>query len=355
MVMKIKYCRAYVENTKARCTKEAIWGTNYCWSHYPKREPFFSAIIGGIVGILLSLFLQDPLVQFFSKCSIFHWMDKNLPVIEKIIPEIDKSSIVDRSTTQFEILYSDKDSGLNFSKSYLKISYKDNQEYKSLVGELGKANSKLYFNLDKELKYGEYFFEVLLIDKANNKTEFRKAFIVKEVEDLGFTVRYYKYEDCRDKEIFVPFLEGHRDLVNAHELYVYYLNVHNKASKVQLRDLYFTVDTPGVIFDWKEVGSVDVKGVKAYKLQDVLEPHRKLGSRVYVGQQFVNIDNLGPHGFYAVAILVGKIQLMPDVEKINIWEGIQIYGTYILEGYGSSEIKKIKFELPISKITSKNK
>ncbi|OGX37104.1 MAG: hypothetical protein A3D87_00380 [Omnitrophica WOR_2 bacterium RIFCSPHIGHO2_02_FULL_50_17] len=339
-------CGAWVQSANARCAKRPISGTKYCWAHYPKKDPFIFVIIGCIISILFNIFLQDPLAQSFSKCPGLHWVDKNKPLLEKIEPEIDKFSIVDKKTGRFEIIYSDKDSGVDLSRTSLKVSYKDNQQYKLVAGRLDKTKSKLSLRLDKELQYGEYLFEVTLIDKANNKTEFRKPFVVREPEDLGFTVRYSKYENFQNKEIFTSFLERHKDLADTSELLVFYLNVHNKASSAQLRDLYFSVDfSGGIIFEWKDTGSVDIKDVNAYNL---LKTHDGINERVYVNQRLVNIDRIGPHGFYTVAILVGKYP--PEIEEKDIWRGIGIYGHYTFEGYGSSETKKIKFELPIDKI-----
>jgi hypothetical protein len=356
-VKKIKYCKAWVENINARCANKTKWGTSYCGLHYPKKKiltTLLEIFLSGIVGIILMLLLQDPLIQNLSKCPLLHWVDKNKPVIEKITPDIETSNAVDKNTKIFDILFYDKDSGIDLSKSYINVSIKGNNMYEHLGGKLDKTNSNLCFTLGKELKYGEYLLEVVLVDNAGNKNDkFKKNFVVREEDILEFSILYNNYEDYSDKEIFQPFLDEHKDLLADATLYIYYFNMHNKANMVNLKDLCFTVDVPGVIYSWKEVRAVDVKGIKSYQIADTMNQLRYPNDQFCLSQEFVNIDNIGPHGFYEAAILVGKFKRMPELKSQNIWEGIEVYGNYVYEGYGSSEMRKIEFRLPIDQINFK--
>lgn len=352
-----RYCCFFVKSNNAQCQKKAIVGSNFCWLHYPKETIVAivaSVLLGAILGLLLPLLFNDKLNNWFSKYTPLKYCDKNNPTIESIVPDINKLSNVDKKTKIFKVTFLENDSGIDSSRSNIKINYKDNQKVVPLRGKVEIMPSEITFLPDRELLYGEYELEALLIDKADRKTTLTKDFVVQEEDVLGFQICYYKIEDCPDREIFQTYLEENKNLLSDSNLYVYYFTVSNKADKVQLRDLYIIFDVPGAIFDWKEVANFNTKGVHAYTPTDAFSINKPVTrTRFYGPQGCINIDNIGPHGCYSIAILVGIFKYTLGLKERNLWEGFEIYGTYIFEGYKSSEIRKIEFRLPLDQIELK--
>ncbi len=341
--MKKKYCSAFVKSSNQQCKKTTLPFTNYCWWHYPKK----ALIIEFFIVFILTLTLSDPSICFLSKISVFYYLDKNKPFVEKIVPPIDRSSLVDKTTKYFEIICGDKDSGLNLDKSYLKISRNENQTYTAINGKLDKTNFSFNFSLEKELKDGEYLLEVVLVDKANNKNEFRAPFVVREKDELTFSVSYRKFEDSSDadRKIFNGLFESKNDLLENFEFYICKLDIRNKDSIAILRDIYLTIDddSGGIFFEWEQVGNLNAKGLEVYgNLAESVDKRQK--GRIYVGQNFLKIDEIGPRGFLTLYYLIGKNKsFLKSLD--NIPEHIAIYGTYLSEGYGSSESRRVNLRI----------
>lgn len=55
---KRKRCRATARTTGRQCSKKAMWGVDYCRSHYPWKAKRPSLLVGALVGVILSLGLQ---------------------------------------------------------------------------------------------------------------------------------------------------------------------------------------------------------------------------------------------------------------------------------------------------------
>ncbi len=53
--MKRIQCQAIAKSTQKQCTKKAMWGTSYCWLHYPRRESFIILFIGAVLGLFLQV------------------------------------------------------------------------------------------------------------------------------------------------------------------------------------------------------------------------------------------------------------------------------------------------------------
>ncbi len=303
-INKEKLCGAFVKNTNQQCKKKPLPFANYCWWHYPKK----ALIVEFFIVFILTLTLSDPSIHFLSKIPIFYYLDKNKPLVEKIIPAIDKSSLVDKTTKYFKISCEDKDSELNLDKSYLKISRKENQAYIPISGKLDKTNFSFNFSLEKELKYGEYLLEVLLVDKADNENEFRVPFVVREKDELAFSTSYRKFEDSSvdDRKLFSDFFESKKGLVEHFEFYICKLDIRNKDSIAILRDIYLTIndDSGGIFFEWEQVGNLNTKGLEVYgDFAESFDKRRK--GRIYGGQN-LKIDEIVQRGFLILYYLIGK-------------------------------------------------
>ena len=59
----------------------------------------------------------------------------------------------------------------------------------------------------------------------------------------------------------------------------------------------------------------------------------------------LHVEEIGPGGHLIFLILAGQSKLLPK-RKEKIWQGIQIYGSYLAEGYASSEDRKVYFAIP---------
>lgn len=51
-------CRATAKTTGRQCSKRAMWGVDYCRSHYPWKAKRPSLLVGALIGVTLSLGLQ---------------------------------------------------------------------------------------------------------------------------------------------------------------------------------------------------------------------------------------------------------------------------------------------------------
>lgn len=309
------------------------------------RNPIATFFTGAILSLVLTLIFHEPLSHFLSKAPFFRYIDKNEPKIDVVKPNIDQSLNMDTGIRNFVVSFSEKDSGLSFSKSYLKISRKDNKGYESLNGnlELNENNSELSFTLDKELKHGEYLFEVLLVDRANNQKGFRKEFMVEEKEPLNFSIEYENYEESSQKEIFADFHEEKKEFLKDNNLYIYRINFYNKDPIAVLKDLYLSIDiSGGVFYYWYEISNFQTEGVKVINLSESMNKQlAESEMRVFLSQQFLNIKQMGPNGFLGFIILVGEFKSFAKEHKT--WKGIDIYGGYISEGYGNPQTQKVEY------------
>lgn len=339
----IKYCREWVEGTGCRCKKRAILG-NHCWLHYPKKEPIITLVIGSFLGLFVTLLFYDPLVHFLSKRTLFYYLDKKAPLIENITPDVTRQSI-DKTTKFFKLSFVESDSGLNSLQSYIKISYKDKEGYKSLPGALKITKSELGYTLEKEFKYGEYLFVARLVDRANNRTEFSTPFVIRENDELTAFVSYDTYENASDsdRKIFDHFFENKEDFFQNFKLYIYKLTIGNKDDIAILKDIFLTVDMSDMFFCWEQIGNLHATIANIYGSAPESFDKRVKG-RFYIGQCFLNIEEIGPNGFISFLILVGRSKLLP-APKEKIWEGIDIYGRYLSEGFGSSESRKVNLRI----------
>lgn len=332
-VKEIRYCQAWASNTNAQCKYRAIRGTNYCWWHYPKKALVFELLIVLPLTLILTLLFNGPLIWFLSKVPVLHRLDKNAPLIESVSPDIRKSPNVDKRTDVFNAAFLEEDSGIDYKKSDIKISYKDNQKNVSLKGKVNKTASEISFLPEKELQYGEYLLEVLLVDKANNKNEFMKSFVVRERDELTAFVCYDTYENASDsdRKIFNSFLEDEKDLLEHFNLYIYKLTIGNKDDIAVLKDVYLAIDISGggVFLCWEQIGNFKAKRFGICSVAESLD--KRMKGHVYGPQSFLNIDEIGSSGFATFFILAGQSKLLPEPEE-KIWEGIEIHGTYLSEG-----------------------
>ena len=342
----MKQCNAIAKKTNAQCKNRALPWTNYCIRHYLKKRAWSMMILvsGSLVGITLAVIFSHPLTLALSRCRLFYYLDTHEPIVESIVPNINSIDNVHKDTKIFKVLYSDIGSGLDLSKSNIKIRYKVNQKYEPLIGKENDTDSALNFIVKKELQYGEYLFEVSLVDKANNEVTFSKPFIVREDKDIEVGVIRYKYEDFSKKRIFTAFFKKRKKLVKRYDFYVYLFQVRNESTKAILRDLYLTIDAQLVIFVWEEISNINVEGVKSYVLAETFDKSIPK-ERVYLSQRYLNIEKIAPRGFITFAVLLGGAKGLPSTEERPIHVGI--FGTYISEGYGRSELRKLRLWVPI--------
>jgi hypothetical protein len=346
---KIEYCQAWSGNKNSRCSNRAMRGTNYCWWHYPKK----ALIVEFLIVFILTLTLSDPCIHFLSKIPIFYYLDKNKPLIEEIVPPIDKSSLVDKTTKYFEIFCRDNDSGLNLDKSYLKVSRKENQTYTPISGKLDKRNFSIRFSPEKELQYGEYLFEAMLVDRANNKSEFKTPFVVREKDELIALVGYDTYENASDpdRKIFSSFIEDNKESLKYSKLYICKLYIGNKDNIANLKDVYLHIEMPDEIRCWEQVGNFNATKAEIYGT--AAESFNKtFKGRIYANWNYLKLEKIGPSGATIFLILASRTTMPIESEEIILERerrlenmGVDIYGTCLSEGYGSSESRKVRLNI----------
>ncbi len=341
----IKYCKAWSENKNTRCSNRAMWGTNYCWSHYPKK----ALIVEFCIVFILTLILNDPAVYLLSKISPFHYLDKNKPFIDAIVPAIDKLSSIDKTTEHLIIFCSDKESGLNLDKSSLKISRKENQTYIPISGKLDKKDSSISFSPEKKLEDGEYLFEALLVDKANNITKCSQPFVVRETYELNAFVSYDSYDNSSesDKILFTSFFENNKGYFKNYNFYIYKLSIGNNDNIAILKDIYLKINMPEEILCCEQIGNYNA--TKADFIgPDAEALHKRIKGYIYCSYNSLNLKQIGPHGIVTFYILTGLNKLLEEPDD-KIWTVIEIDGKYLSEGYGSVENRKIYIKIPIKR------
>lgn len=329
-------CNAFVEKNNARCENYVLGGTNYCFSHYPKKEPIVLSLLLSLLTFILTILFNEPLTNRLSKT--FHYLDDDLPTIKVMNPNIDKSMELDKNTKLFKIICFDKGSGLDLPKCLININDRKDGKRKLIVGKLNKSDRELSFILDTNLKNGEYDFEAFLIDKAGNKTDLILPFIVRENEALQCTASYAKYEESQVKETFRSFIEEHKNpFLQTKDYYVYYLEFANKDNNVILKNLFFYIQTRGgIIWSWKKVQNRNAEGVEVTLPWGQGLPRSQ--NQVFMDSGVIYIDKIGVEGFITVAILIDRTELSGGVSP----HAIELWGKYFSEGYGTSKIHEFE-------------
>ena len=337
-----KRCHFFIEKNNTRCQKKALWGTNFCWLHYPKKGSLIVGAIGSIfIGLVITILFKDPLTHFLSKYRLLYFIDKDSPVIEDIIPDIRKLSTVAKNTNIFTLSCVDKDSGINTSRSYIKIRYRNNQGYELVKGRLDISAKELKFVPEKDLEYGQYSLEAYIVDNANNVLTSSYSFVVKETEDLAFSADYHQY-DASEHADFFPYsiIEGHERVF---DFYVCTLWIKNITSGMKIQNITVSIKPNALIFGWKEYMSEYAVGIEAYDRDKKWNQNR---SHFWGAVEELHIGEIAPQGYASFIIL-----LTNSNEKREFKEKMDISGTYVCEGYGGSEVKKINLSIPIVKLT----
>ncbi len=349
----MKQCNAFVKKTDAQCKNKSLFGSSYCFFHYPKKEATLTILASSLIGLFLSVMFSEPLTRILSKCPILYFVDKNKPIIESTTPDIKKLSTLDKNTKVFKVIYSDKDSGLNFANSYVKITYKNGEGYRPVEGKLNKTNSEFSLNVEKELEYGEYLFEALLMDKAGNRVEILEKFVIEEKGGFSFGVNCYKFEKYEHQDTFNTFFESeagkNEEFTKLFDFYVYIFNAFNPNSKVILKNAYLTINTGETIFDIKEIRNYLVRGIKTFNMLETLNKELPTG-HMFSSDGLLNIDEMAPRGLLSFAILVGVNKKMHEHLHSSKNETLRVDGVYSSEGYGVSELNEIDVMLPIKEI-----
>jgi hypothetical protein len=313
----------------------------HCWWHYPKNEIIIpiiiSLILGPAIGLFLPLILNDPLKEFLSKYLLLHYLDNQQPIIEQIQPDILKSNSLDKEVKSFNILYSDKGTGLDYLKSKVILHKKQNNTYISIPGDLEINKDRLVFSIKDTVEYGSYILEIILTDKNNNTYRQNNHFIFPEKEDLQINIQKENYQPDKHGELFSSFIKKHGAGFSDADLYVYKLNISNKAKKIVIKSLNLTIDTSIIILKWVETGSAGVKGLNTVNIAESMNK-TLTKERVFPCQQLLHIDEIAPYGIVIFSILVGKPNFeFPDFSINNV----HIFGTYVIDGYEKTEIKEL--------------
>lgn len=336
--MSIKPCKSWVENKNARCEKRAMWGTNYCWWHYPKKALIFEFFLV----ILLTLIFNEPLTYLISKIPFLYYVDREKPSVERIVPGIDKISQIEEKIDHFEVFCADKYSGINPAKSNIEIQYKNTNGYNRIEGELNKNGSTLIFKPKKELKYGEYLFVLLVTDKANNENKLTIPFAIRPNDELNVTLKSGNFENSPYKNMFKDFIENKKSLIEFNPpQYIYELSISNKPENIaSLKDIFLTVgNTSGrILLSAEELGHHNANGIEILNAMETLD--RRSKNRAYSSDTFIHIDTIAQYGSVNFIILASKRPEM--LNDNNIQEGLEIWGTYLSEGYGRSERRRIE-------------
>jgi hypothetical protein len=340
----MKQCKAIAKTTGAQCKKRALPGTHYCYIHYPKTQAIITIVIGALLGLFLGVIFSESLSGFLSQSRLFHYLDRDSPKIENIVPSISFNNRVHKETKRFLASISDRGSGLRLSDCNFEIYFKENQSLRLIEGNSNKTDSALELRLERPLQYGEYSVKLSLEDKAGNCVEESLPFIVREENDVEISCTCADYEDSADREIFSFFFQEYKQMAEDLEWHIFNIAISNGTARAMLRDIHLTVDLQLTIFSFKEIGSVKAKKIESYLLAEALDKTLPKG-HVFLSQRYLHIEEMAPGGLIHLSILAGRTKTMK--EKSQLPRQIDFYGTYTSEGYGTTEVCKLRRAVPI--------
>jgi hypothetical protein len=351
--METRQCQAFVESKGRRCEKTIRWSKKYCWWHYPKAGPIWALILGAFLGFILTLLFNGPLMCSLSQITPFHYLDRNDPIIVRVVPDIRASHYIDADIRTFSVSCRDDCSGLDLACCRINLYYFKDNRLESLGGRTSAMANGFEFTIDNKLVHGEYLLRIFLFDKAENKCESEYSFTVPENDIFGITVNYEEYDENKHKQLISSVPDKLEGLIDMMDLFVYHIIVRNEAEKTYCRDVYLTLDVSGVVYSWEEEGGLDYTGTISL---DISESFMKAlpKNRIFGSQRTLSIDEIAPKGSVRFTALVGFMNIDNVHSDVNGPSEIGVFGNYVSEGYGKTKVENVRRWVPVRRFNSGN-
>lgn len=349
-----RQCKAFVESSGKRCERPPMRGGNYCFSHYPKREALlttiFGAVLGAIIGFLVSIFFNTPVTVTLSRLPLFHHLDVYSPTILEIEPNVTQLEVLPRDTRTFKVECSDVGSGLDLSRSGITVYYQEGRNRPiALPGKVSNLESSLTICLEKDLAFGKHLFEVTITDRTGNKVVMSRPFVVREPPKMSFGLIGKKYADFDLKGVFDHYFEQHPKIETA-DCYVYQFSIRNESRALVFENIHLTLmpqsDTAMSVLFTHTMFSYAAGDVKLYSYDEGLYekyPGSSRQRRAFVNQQLLSITQLEPNGHVNFAVLCLR---NPFGGRI-LGERFDVIGHFQWEGYGTRDTGKVDLSVPI--------
>jgi hypothetical protein len=206
-----KVCAAIAKTTKEACKKNALPGSRYCILHVEKTPLLCSAIIGVLVGYLVSWILPSPELTELRKLR-----EDVKPIIsltEESFPSIDRSEAIEKLKNDYEHLRTDIEAQKNTLRSLssrLKVTFSGKWESTPYPSQmLSPVNNEYYVALSngsQSIKF--YASEVYKFEELG---ESRASFSsMQKVKDGSFPLgqRMSLLSSYSQIDVHVPFIRG---------------------------------------------------------------------------------------------------------------------------------------------------
>lgn len=303
-----------------------------------------------------SLLLNDPLSRWLSPLGPFHYLDRSNPTIVKLTPDIAMLDVVDSNTHTFSVVCDDDCSGFDSSTSTINLYRMKNNKYETFNGSSSISGNRIDYMVDTELTHGEYLMQIIVSDRATNRSESEYRFIVPERQIISISGVLEKYEEEKHAKLFRSFLKERAEMLDLHlyRLYVYQYALRNTAQRTYCKSLHLSIGNQGVVFYWKEMGSLDCRGIVSLNLTESMQKNVP-ENMIFSSERLLSIDEIGPGGMAHFNALVGFMTRSKRPPRMSIPpEEILWAGTYVSEGYGRTTIEKIRRWVPIKKRNNGN-
>ena len=300
---------------------------------------FLGILVATIITIIITIMLSAPIKNKITKYSLFYFLDKDMPIIQGIEPELNQDVKTFDRLESFIIFIDDEHSGLNDSKSSISLYKMNNQSSQEVDCALYFKDFKFEFIPLKELEKGEYFIELEIADNSNNILEKSYSFVIKEKNDIAISIRSRSYSESYINQ-FTDFVEKHTKTVDNVLLYIYTIVISNKSNTSYLNDIFITLEAGVTIFDWIELGNHGVTGFEAISTIESLNKLKPKG-RAFSGQQSIRMEKMAPYGHVRFAILGGTYKIPTPHYSSTLPNSFSSYGTYEYDGDGIRKKYKI--------------
>lgn len=328
-------CRTLNVSGNMRCRNSGVWGTYYCYRHYPKNGIIFGLLTGVFIGVAALSLLHFSLDHFLYRLPAFHYLDSTPPQMKTLSPDFRRLKGAAPDLKRFQINAEDTGSGMDWSKTRIHIKRNEGGSTEALPGRILSEKGMLRFEAAQDLKPGNYLIEAVLTDKAGRETPFLNSFTV-EAGDLGFRVNRHLFKEDPDPERFRPLLEAAR--ISGEGLWVYKLFIfHQARSEAVLKNLKIQAEFPGPVTGFYEIGSSGTDRVDPFPVQ-------KPGfwkAKIFPDRKWFEIGELDAHGVIGFSVLVQCTA--EDAEKHT---AIPFSGTYEYQSYQHSGPRTIGIWVP---------
>ncbi|MEE9443357.1 MAG: hypothetical protein V3V99_11900 [candidate division Zixibacteria bacterium] len=341
-------CNAIAISTKSQCKNKALWGTKYCWVHYPKSQ----IIVATLFTLIVSILFSEPINYVLSKYTFLNYLDNTSPIITGIFPDVSIEKKVNKTTESFIVYYSEDGAGLDLDKCKIDLRLRNGNSFESIYGKLIQYPESLSFKLDEELAYGDYLMGLLIADKAGNYIKDNYEFSVIEQVDLDVSINYSHITALDIARKFPNFFKTkiNNEFADSLGFLLYTIELTNHADNLWIKDLSLTVWLTGLILDWIEVGHDKAEDIESYIKAESMNKLIPKG-HLLLGERSLKIDEIAPHGWIKFIALIGLHKIshrglfndgyltLPNTQL----ENASMYGTYISRWNGKEVRKNVYF------------